>query len=290
VTERELSVTTEGAPVGARRAHVVRDGGSPEIDLVAVEEALEIQIDGRSLAVTMRTPGHDRELAAGFLYSEGVIDCIEDLECVEEPRPAGSDLVTLNEGDDGALLGAARISVRLSGELDAKRFESAHREIRATAACGVCGKQSLDDLCQELLVIEPLSCPLDFLRSLPDRMREQQELFEMTGGIHAAALFDPDGKLLCLREDVGRHNAVDKVIGHALLAGELPLQGRILAVSGRAGFELVQKALRAGAPVMVAVGAASSLAVQMATHAGLALYSFMRPGRGNLHVSSPRGG
>ena len=285
MTESELSSARQATPVGVRRAHVVRDGGAPEVDLVAVEEALEIQIDSRSLAVTMRTPGHDRELAAGFLYSEGVIDGIEDLEHVEEPSPAGSDLVTLNGDDDGALLGAARISVRLSRKLDAKRFESAHREFRATAACGVCGKQSLDDLCQELLSIEPLSCELDFLRSLPARMRAEQELFEMTGGIHAAALFDPAGELLCLREDIGRHNAVDKVIGHALLGGELPLRGRILAVSGRAGFELVQKALKAAIPVMVSVGAASSLAVDMASAAGMMLYSFVGPGRGNLHLS-----
>ena len=168
--------------------------------------------------------------------------------------------------------------------MGAPAIEVASREFRATAACGVCGKTELDDLRQDLPLIVPVEVDPELLESLPDRLRPAQKLFDATGGIHAAGLFKLDGSLLFVREDIGRHNAVDKVIGCSVLKGDLPLSDRILVVSGRAGFELVQKALKAAIPVMVSVGAASSLAVDMATNAGMALYSFAGPGRGNLHV------
>ena len=160
----------------------------------------------------------------------------------------------------------------------------AEREFRATAACGVCGKTEIGDLDSDLPVIVPIEVDTNLLETLPDTLRRAQELFEATGGIHAAEIFDRHGSLLCSYEDIGRHNAVDKVVGHFVLKNAMPLSDRILVVSGRAGFELVQKALKASIPVMVSVGAASSLAVRMATDAGMALYSFAGPGHGNLHV------
>lgn len=271
-----------GLPEGVRPVRVRRGSEEPSDDFVAVEEALEIRIEERPLAVTMRTPGDDVDLVAGFLYAEGVIDSAADLLSIDLGNDRADDLVPLN--GDLAQLGASRVDVKLTNGLDPGRFDSAQREFRATAACGVCGKRRLEDLCQELPEIEPLEVDLEMLRSLPDRMRVEQGSFALTGGSHAAALFDEAGRLICLREDIGRHNAVDKVIGHMLLEGRVPLRRTLLAVSGRAGFELVQKALRAAVPVMVSVGAASSLAVSMATHAGLSLHSFMGPGRGHLHL------
>ena len=159
------------------------------------------------------------------------------------------------------------------------------REFRATAACGVCGKESIEDLDQELPAIAPVDCRPALFEALPERLRAAQTLVEATGGIHAAGIFTLEGDLVCVREDIGRHNAVDKVIGHFVLRDALPLRDRILVVSGRAGFELVQKALKAAIPAMVSVGAASSVAVDMATAAGMMLYSFAGRGRGNLHVA-----
>ena len=177
-----------------------------------------------------------------------------------------------------------RVLVELRDAPDPGAVERAQRDFRATAACGVCGKESLEDLDQALPPIARVECATDLLDSLPERMRPHQTLFEATGGIHAAGLFTLHGELLCVREDIGRHNAVDKVIGRTVLDGAASLADRILVVSGRAGFELVQKALKAAIPVMVSVGAASSLAVDMASATGMTLYSFVGPGRGNLHV------
>jgi FdhD protein len=269
-------------PAGIRTISVRRQGDGLETDYVAVEEPLEIQLDGRSLVVTMRTPGHDTELAAGFLHSEGVVSNAEDIESLQsEPESIESDLPGLGAGPAGK---GDRVRVRLRTPPETGAIERAQREFRATAACGVCGKEKLEDLEQELPEIRPVSCSRALLEALPQRLRQEQELFKLTGGIHAAGLFTLNGELLCVREDVGRHNAVDKLVGHFFLKGEMPLRDRILVVSGRAGFELVQKALKAAIPVMVSVGAASSLAVEMATQAGMALYSFVAPGRGNLHV------
>ena len=264
-------------PTGIRAVSVRRRGDRLETDYVVVEEPLEIRLDGRPLVVTMRTPGQDEELAAGFLYSEGVVQKVDDIESVRAACGAGAS------GEMGAA-GGDRVHVQLRASPGGRAIERAQRDFRATAACGVCGKQKLEDLDQALPQIRPVRFAVDLLETLPQRMRERQELFHATGGIHAAGLFTLDGELLCVREDIGRHNAVDKLVGHFFLRDELPLRDRILVVSGRAGFELVQKALKAAIPAMVSVGAASSVAVAMATRAGMALYSFVRPGRGNLHV------
>ena len=274
---------------------VRRRGDRLDQDLIVVEEPLEIRLDGKPLVVTMRTPGDDEELAAGFLHAEGMVT-----------GDAGIAALRAVAGERGAAAGGGarirvagfagdRVEVRLADPADhaehaaaapspAPRAAGPEREFRATAACGVCGKASLEELDQELPPITPVACRPALLEALPARLRAAQTLFEATGGIHAAGVFTLDGALLCAREDIGRHNAVDKVIGHFVLRGEAPLRDRILVVSGRAGFELVQKALMAAIPVLVSVGAASSVAVDMAAAAGMTLYSFAGRGRGNLHV------
>ena len=278
-------MTSEAAlSPGLRTVTVRRRGERVDQDVIVVEEPLEIRVGGRPLVVTMRTPGHDEELAAGFLHAEGVIAGgagIASLRTVAGDRTAAGRgeariKVTSFAGD--------RVEVTLAGEAPAPAADEPQREFRATAACGVCGKASIDDLDQALPPLAPVECRPALFETLPDRLRAKQTLFQATGGIHAAGIFTLDGELLCVREDIGRHNAVDKVIGHFVLRDALPLHGRILVVSGRAGFELVQKALMAAIPAMVSVGAASSVAVDMATAAGMTLYSFARPGRGNLHV------
>ncbi len=267
---------------GLRSVEVTRNGGVRASDVVAVEAPLEIRVGERPLVITMRTPGHDEELAAGFLFGEGVIAGAEQVASIRhEPGPGPASADELAAGKVG---GGDRILVALREGVDVAGVERAQRDFRATAACGVCGKESLDDLDQALPTIDPRDCPTALLASLPDRMRPHQPLFNATGGIHAAGLFTLEGELLAVREDIGRHNAVDKVIGRAVLDGATSLSDRILVVSGRAGFELVQKALKAAIPIMVSVGAASSLAVDMAAAAGMTLYSFVGPGRGNLHV------
>ena len=239
---------------------VVRDG---EKDLVAVEEPLEIRVDGAPLAVTMRTPGHDEELALGFLFSEGLI---------HEPRSAGLT-------DD---LAANTIEVEgpLSRDPGARNFYT-------TSSCGVCGKGALEEVAVHS---EPATSGPEIdralLASLPDRLR--QPTFERTGGLHATGLFAPDGGSLCVREDVGRHNAMDKVVGRALLDGALPLHGKILCVSGRLSFELVQKAAVAGAPILVGVGAPSSLAVSLAADRNMTLAGFARRGSVNVYTGAER--
>jgi FdhD protein len=241
-------------------ASVVRDG---EQDLVAVEEPLEIRVDGEPLAVTMRTPGHDEELALGFLFTEGLID---------EPRRAGLT----------ADLAANTIEVEgpLSRDPGARRFYT-------TSSCGVCGKGALEEVAVHSEAATPgPEIDRTLLASLPDRLR--QPTFERTGGLHATGLFEPDGALLCVREDVGRHNAMDKVVGRALLDGALPLHGRILCVSGRLSFELVQKAAVAGAPILVGVGAPSSLAVSLAADRGMTLAGFARRGNVNVYAGTER--
>lgn len=258
-----------------------RDGGVVT-DLVAVEAPLEIRVGGRPLVITMRTPGHDEELGAGFLYAEGVITHGNQIASIRTEAGSGvSDREDLAAGKIGS---GDRVLVELRPTTDADAVKRAERDFRATAACGVCGKERLEDLDQALPRIARVECAVDLLGSLPDRMRAHQTLFTATGGIHGAGLFTLDGELLWLREDIGRHNAVDKVIGRAVLDGARSLADRILVVSGRTGFELVQKALKAAIPVMVSVGAASSLAVDMASAAGMTLYSFVGPERGNLHV------
>jgi len=239
---------------------VEHDGVSDE---VAIEEPLEIRVDGEPLAVTMRTPGHDEELALGFLYGEGLIDA---------PRRAG-----LTEDF------AANI-VEVEGPL---LRDPGARRFYTTSSCGVCGKGALEEVAVQCPLVAPgpvVSRAL--LAGLPDRLA--QPGFELTGGLHATGLFDAGGDLLFAREDVGRHNAMDKVVGRALFDGLVPLSGRLLCVSGRLSFELVQKAAVAGAPVLVGVGAPSSLAVALAADRGLTLCGFARRGKVNVYTGAER--
>src|SRR4051794_16534630 len=252
-------VDAEAARLTAR---ITREGRE---DRVAVEEPLEIRVGGEPLAVTMRTPGHDEELALGFLYGEGLID---------GPRRVGltADLAANVVEVEGPLL-------RDPGE----------RRFYTTSSCGVCGKGALEEVAVQCPVVAPGPVvPRALLAGLPDGLR--QPGFELTGGLHATGLFDAGGALLLAREDVGRHNAMDKVVGRALLAGLLPLSGRLLCVSGRLSFELVQKAAVAGAPVLVGGGAPSSLAVALAADRGLTLFGFARRGRVNVYTGPERVG
>jgi len=243
------------------RVDVVRlPGDRTEQDVVAVEEPLEIRIDGEPVAVTMRTPGHDEELALGFCLSEGL-------------RP-----VAARPPDD---LAANTVEV----EAPAFDRERLRRSFYTSSSCGVCGKGALEAVAVEAPRVESgLRVDGATIASLPERLRSAQATFQATGGLHATGLFTPTGELLCLREDVGRHNALDKVVGWAFGAGELPLAQRVLCVSGRLSFELVQKAAVAGCPVVVAVGAPSTLAVELAGDRGVTICGFVRDGRVNVYT------
>lgn len=243
-------------------ANVERDGGVR--DEVAVEEPLEIRVDGAPLAVTMRTPGHDEELALGFLHGEGLIAAADAAE-----RPVGppADL-------------AANV-IEVAGPL---MRDPGQRRFYTSSSCGVCGKGALEEVAVHAPPAEPGPVvPRALLAALPERLRAAQPTFSRTGGVHATGLFDVAGEPLIVREDVGRHNAMDKVIGRALLDGLAPLHGRLLCVSGRLSFELVQKAAVAGAPILVGVGAPSSLAISLAADRGMTLCGFAR-GAGRVNV------
>lgn len=246
-------------------------GGRPMPEALAVEEPLEIRLEGRSVAVTMRTPGHDLDLAAGFLFTEGVIDGLDDIEA----------MATLDA--PGAPRGNV-VHLRLAAGVPALRQGLADRATFANSSCGICGKSAIDRI---FVSAPPLPAwtapPVATLLSLPERLRAAQPTFARTGGLHAAGLFTEDGVLDVIREDVGRHNAVDKVIGAKLRADHLPLHDRILVLSGRIGMEIVQKAIVARIPAIVAVGAPTSLAVQLARAAGLTLIGFVREGRLNRY-------
>jgi FdhD protein len=248
-------------PYSAAQVDVTRmPGGLKEPDHVAVEEPLEIRIGGRPVAVTMRTPGHDEELALGFCLSEGI-----------RPRAAAPPVD----------LAANTIEVDAPG-FDPERLA---RSFYTSSSCGVCGKGALDAVAVEAPRVESrLQADAALLADLPARLREGQAAFDATGGLHATGLFDPAGELLCLREDVGRHNAMDKVVGRAFLDGRLPLDEAILCISGRLSFELVQKAAVAGCPIVVAVGAPSSLALELGADRGLTLCGFARGGRLNVYT------
>jgi FdhD protein len=244
-------------------------------DALAAEEPLEIRIGGAPLTVTMRTPGHDLELAAGFLLTEGI---------VESPTQIGAlhPYITSSAGKQNG------VDVDL---LDCE-FEPAQmqRNFFAASSCGICGKASIEAIRQRgLRTPNPdFSVDPDLLCTLPDKLRASQAVFDHTGGLHAAALFDADGQLLVVREDIGRHNAVDKVIGWAMQQNLLPLSRHILLVSGRGGFEIIQKALSAGVPVLASVSAPSSLAVQLARELGLTLVGFLRGRRFVLYAGAAR--
>jgi FdhD protein len=252
-------------PYSTAAVEVVRlPGGATERDRVAVEEPLEIRIGGRPLAVTMRTPGHDEELALGFLVGEGL-----------SPRGAAppEDL-------------AANIVEVEADAFDPARLE---RHFYTSSSCGVCGKGAIEAVRVTAEPVESaLHVPAGVLASLPDRLREHQAAFEATGGLHATGLFSAEGELMCLREDVGRHNAMDKVVGWAFLEGRLPLGEAVLCVSGRLSFELVQKAAVAGCPILVAVGAPSSLAVELGQELGVTLCGFVRDGRLSVYSRPDR--
>jgi FdhD protein len=238
---------------------VVRVPGGDEHDVVAVEEPLEIRIGGLPIAVTMRTPGHDEELALGFALSEGL-------------RPRGARLP-----DDFAANAV---------DVDAPMFDPdrLQRSFYTSSSCGVCGKGALEAVAVEApRATSDLRVAADWIGALPDRLRGAQAAFDATGGLHATGLFDERGELLCLREDVGRHNAMDKVVGWAFGAGLLPLARSVLCVSGRLSFELVQKAAVAGCPMLVAVGAPSSLAIELGADRGVTLCGFVRDGRVNVY-------
>ncbi|MET0724822.1 MAG: formate dehydrogenase accessory sulfurtransferase FdhD [Leifsonia sp.] len=256
--------------------------GSPGVrrdDLLAVEEPLEIRVAGRSLAITMRTPGHDVDLAAGFLVSEGVIAVRDDFAAARYCAGATAEgLNTYNVLD-----------VTLGAGVPAPD-PSLERAFYTTSSCGLCGKASIDAVrtrSQHAVSHDDVRVDPALLSTFPDRLREAQDVFEKTGGLHAAALFDGrTGRMLVLREDVGRHNAVDKVIGWAVKEGLLPLSGLVLMVSGRASFELTQKASMAGVPVLAAVSAPSSLAVELAEELGITVVGFLR-GRSMVVYSRP---
>ncbi len=259
---------------GLQEVRVDRAERGIEPDWVAVEEPLEVRLNDEPLIVTMRTPGQDIELTAGFLLTEGIISGRQDLVAIDpcdDPMAYDPDNV---------------VFVRLTDEAQQNRQQvlKARRDFTAVAACGLCGKARLEDIYQRLPEISPFDVSIGLMRQLPERMRQSQTLFDRTGGIHAAALFDGEGELLALEEDVGRHNAVDKLIGRCLLADRLPLHQRILVVSARAGFEIVQKAIMAGVPVLGSVGAASSLAVSLAQRGGMALFSFLSHDHGHRYV------
>lgn len=256
-------------------------------DLLAVEEPLEIRLgfalDGRrthkSISITMRTPGDDFELAAGFLFTEGIIHSHEQIERIHHCGPT--------VGKNGSR-NVVRIELRSGVEIDFKRLE---RHFYTTSSCGVCGKTSIEALqtvgCPALQIDYPVFTS-GVIHRLPEALREAQAVFEQTGGLHAAALFDTEGKIQDLREDVGRHNAVDKLVGAQLLKKRVPLRDRLMLVSGRASFELVQKALMAGIPVLAAVGAPSSLAVDLAANVGMTLLGFVRERRFNIYTGASR--
>ncbi|HEV3152396.1 MAG TPA: formate dehydrogenase accessory sulfurtransferase FdhD [Candidatus Baltobacteraceae bacterium] len=253
-----------------------------KIDDVATEEPLEIRLaaGGRtqSVAVTMRTPGNDFELAAGFLFSEGIVRSSGDLSGISyciDPQVDREQRYNI-------------VNVALAAP-ELPQLERLERYFTTSSACGVCGKASIDALATRARRIEDdLRVSPAFIAGLPQKMRDAQRVFASTGGLHAAALFDRNGELLVLREDVGRHNAVDKILGWALLAGRVTLRGCVLLVSGRASFELVQKSIVAGIPVLCAVSAPSSLAVELAKAFGLTLAGFVRGDRANVYSEPKR--
>ena len=268
----------------AKRRIVTFDNGQRrrKTDLLATEEPLEIQLSAgaetRTVAITMRTPGNDYELAAGFLHNEGIIHSKHDLMQMTYCVGAERHLQEYNSLD-----------VRLSGE-KLPELSQLERHFFTNSACGICGATMLDDLRSRNLPALPTGPQVapDVITGLPQVLQDEQHIFERTGGLHAAALFDAAGNLLALREDVGRHNALDKLIGWALMNGQLPFHDKIILVSGRASYELLQKCLVAGAPIFCAVSAPSSLAVEVAAAFGITLVGFLRGVRFNVYTGAER--
>jgi FdhD protein len=256
--------------ISRRRVQTVRleEGRRTREDVVALEEPLEVRVNGARFSVTMRTPGDDFDLVAGFLVSEGIVSAADDLRSMRTVSGVGMDGEPTFNIVDATVTGPG---VGIAAERA--------RTIYTTSACGVCGLASIDAVrTASSFPILPVgfTVPEGLVARLPDALRASQSLFDATGGVHAAGLFTADGAAVAVREDVGRHNAVDKVVGHALTDGLLPLSRTVLQVSGRASFELVQKAMMAGVPVLAAVSAPSSLAVELAQDAGITLIGFSR--------------
>ena len=279
IVHREAEKTPPGDAAPAGVLAVDGEGARERIDWIVVEEPLEIRAQGPdqepiSLAVTMRTPGDDRELAVGFLYTEGLVSSPSDVSSVRAPTSQSA----------GGFCNVVQIVL-------ASPFDNAklRRNFLATSSCGICGKASLDQIAVRCPPVQP--GPVigkSIIVGLPGALRTAQAIFNRTGGLHAAGLFDAGGRLLALREDVGRHNAVDKLVGRAVLDGEVPLNGRILLVSGRTSFEILQKAAVAGVPIVCAVSAPSSLAVSLADRLGITLVGFLRGSSFNIYTHAER--
>lgn len=258
---------------------------TPTPDVLAVEEPLEIRLNylqnaeriERPLSVTMRTPGHDMELTLGFLYSEGIINQYADIKSIRH-----CETVEKEEEKENVV----KVVIEDKVEIDQDTFQ---RNFYTTSSCGVCGKSSIEAIEVQCPVnISSLSIDAQLITELPQKLRKAQTVFEFTGGLHASALFDIEGNIKILREDVGRHNALDKIVGARLFIESLPLENEILLLSGRASFELVQKAARAGISIMCAVGAPSSLAVELAEKQGITLIGFLKPKSFNVYSHSKR--
>lgn len=241
-------------------------------DRLAVEEPLEIRLGSSPIAVTMRTPGHDQELAVGFLFTEGIIHAADDIAAVAGPKRDVPNVVS--------------VKLKPGVSFDRSRLK---RHFYTTSSCGVCGKTTLQAIRVKTdPITSRLRVPFSLLYSLPERLREEQEIFEETGGLHASAVFDAEGNLLYLREDVGRHNALDKVVGAALIDRNIPLDRHLLMVSGRTSFEIMQKALVARIPIVAAVSAPSSLAVALAREFKMTLVGFLRGRKCNIYAGKER--
>jgi FdhD protein len=252
-------------------------------DAVVTEEPLQLMLDGKPLSVVMRTPGHDLELCLGLMFAEGILRSLDELKLIRISAESGEADGRIRVESD--LLESNQVDVHLAGEARRKP----ERSMLSSSACGVCGTVLIEDLRRDLAVL-PDGPKVDpsMLPGLVEILRQGQGVFDRTGGLHAAGLFNANGKLLYLREDVGRHNAVDKVVGRALLDGALPAMGAVLVVSGRAGYEIVQKSISAGIPVLAAVSAPSSLAVALAREFNQTLVGFLRGDRFNVYSGPER--
>lgn len=265
---------------GIRDVLVVRRGAAgPERDRVAVEEPMEVRVNGAPFAVIMRTPGADRDLAAGFLLAEDVIRGADEIGAIEYCADADADA-------DGNIVNVTVLGAAVD-RLDERLRDRRH--VTMTASCGLCGRRSIESLRSRVTTVAGRwTVAGTLVSSLPDRLRAAQEVFSTTGGLHAAGLFDLSGALMLAAEDVGRHNAVDKVTGRTLLVGLHPLDRHLLLVSGRTSFELVQKALLAGVPLIASVSAPSSLAIDLAREAGITLCGFVRGDTFNTYTHADR--
>jgi FdhD protein len=252
-------------------------------DAVVTEEPLQLLLDGAPLSVVMRTPGHDVELALGLFYAEGIARSLAEIQAIRVSAESGESESKVPV--DASIVESNHVDVRLAG----KPRRKPERSMLASSACGVCGAVLIEDLRRDLAKLQAgPSVDPRMLPRLIERLRSGQGVFERTGGLHAAGLFSATGEEICVREDVGRHNAVDKVVGRMLLDGQLPVRDSILVVSGRAGYEIVQKAITAGIPVVAAVGAPSSLAVALSREFGQSLVGFLRGERFNVYSGAER--